>query len=353
MNPVGTVTLTPPATLSPAIPWRGLLPGLSAALAIAVAAEVAGRNVPVVGAPVIALLAGIGVSVAVPVRARLRPGLAFAGKRVLQGSIILLGLGLSVTEVARTGLASLPVLAGTLMAALVAAALAGRALGLPSDLKTLVGVGTAICGASAIAATDSVIGADEADVGYAMTTIFVFNIVAAVAYPSIGHALGLSQHAFGLWAGTAINDTSSVVAASTVYGHAAATYGIVVKLTRSLAIVPVCLALAAWRGRRPGHATAARPADAKAGLGRVVPLFIAGFGAAVCVNSAGAIPAAWHPALSDLAGLMVATALAGIGLSTNIGAIRRAGPRPMVLGALLWATVGLTSLALQGLTGSL
>ena len=131
-----------------------------------------------------------------------------------------------------------------------------RRLHLGRDLNTLIGVGTAICGASAIAATDAVIGADEADVSYAIATIFTFNVVAVLSFPSLGHLIGLSQHAFGLWAGTAINDTSSVVAASTIYGHAAVSYAVVVKLTRTLAIVPISLGLAAWRNRSARQANA-------------------------------------------------------------------------------------------------
>jgi uncharacterized integral membrane protein (TIGR00698 family) len=226
------------------------------------------------------------------------------------------------------------------------AGLAGRALGLRADLATLIGVGTAICGASAIAATDAVIEADEADVSYAVTTIFLFNVVAVVAYPLVGHLAGLSQHAFGLFAGTAVNDTSSVVAATTVYGHQAAAYGLVVKLTRTLAIVPVCVALAAWR--RPRLIGAGR---VRAWRG-VLPVFLLVFLAAVVANSIGLVPAHLHARLSELATWMITAALAAIGLSSRLGQVRHAGFRPICLGAILWATVGVTSLALQVATGT-
>jgi uncharacterized integral membrane protein (TIGR00698 family) len=243
-----------------------------------------------------------------------------------------------------------------LAVALGVAWLVGRALRLRRDLNTLIGVGTAICGASAIAATDAVIGADEADVSYAIATIFTFNVAAVLAFPSLGHLFGLSQHAFGLWAGTAINDTSSVVAASSIYGHAAASYGVVVKLTRTLAIVPICLGLAAWRNRT-STVTSDRPGSPRRASGfetvrRVFPLFIAGFVVAVAFNTFGLIPAGAHHYLSDAATWMITAALAAIGLSTRFGNIRRAGPRPIVLGAVLWATVGVTSLALQAATGT-
>jgi uncharacterized integral membrane protein (TIGR00698 family) len=331
--------------------WRALVPGAGCAAAVAAVATLLGGLAPVVGAPVFAVLIGIALAVLAKPSARLRPGIAFTSKKVLQGSIVLMGLGLSLGQVLSTGARSVPVLAGTLAAALGMAWAAGRLLGVRGDTRTLIGVGTAICGASAIAATDAVIGADEADVSYAIATIFTFNIVAVLLYPSLGHALGLSQHSFGLWAGTAINDLSSVVAAATIYGHAAASYGVIVKLTRTLAIIPICLGLAAIRGRR-GKDVAAKPAARRVTIRRIVPVFIVAFIAAVAANTIGLVPAAWHHGLSDLSTWMITAALAAIGLSTDVRHVRRAGLRPLALGAVLWVTVGLTSLGLQALTGT-
>jgi uncharacterized integral membrane protein (TIGR00698 family) len=331
--------------------WRALVPGAGCAAAVAAVATLLGGLAPVVGAPVFAVLIGIALAVLAKPSARLRPGIAFTSKKVLQGSIVLMGLGLSLGQVLSTGARSVPVLAGTLAAALGMAWAAGRLLGVRGDTRTLIGVGTAICGASAIAATDAVIGADEADVSYAIATIFTFNIVAVLLYPSLGHALGLSQHSFGLWAGTAINDLSSVVAAATIYGHAAASYGVIVKLTRTLAIIPICLGLAAIRGRR-GQDAAAKPAARRVTIRRIVPVFIVAFIAAVAANTIGLVPAAWHHGLSDLSTWMITAALAAIGLSTDVRHVRRAGLRPLALGAVLWVTVGLTSLGLQALTGT-
>jgi uncharacterized integral membrane protein (TIGR00698 family) len=371
-GPVSRATMLPPVASGPRPGRRRLatvLPGVAAAAAIAGIATLLGGLVPVVGAPVFAIVAGIVVPASRLGAERLRPGLAFTSKTVLQGSIVVLGLGLSFGQVVSTGERSLPVLLGTLVIALGVAWWAGRALHLGSDLNVLIGVGTAICGASAIAATDSVIGADEADVSYAIATIFTFNVVAVLIYPSLGHLLGLSQHAFGLWAGTAINDTSSVVAASTIYGHAAVSYAVVVKLTRTLAIVPISLFLAVWRscsvraggaapgqraqghGRGPtGPATPAR--RPRLVLRRVLPLFIVGFLAAVACNTVGLVPSHWHRGLADLATWMITAALAAIGLAANPSHIRRAGPRPILLGAILWATVGIASLTLQAATGT-
>jgi uncharacterized integral membrane protein (TIGR00698 family) len=331
---------------------RALLPGLSCVAAVAAGATLLGGVAPVVGAPVFAVLAGIAIAVVRTPAAHLRPGIAFTSKKVLQASIVLMGLGLSLGQVLSAGARSLPVLAGTLAIALGLAWVAGRLLGLRGDTRTLIGVGTAICGASAIAATNAVIGADEADVSYSIATIFTFNVVAVLVYPSLGHVLGLSQHSFGLWAGTAINDLSSVVAASTIYGHAAASYGVVVKLTRTLAIIPICLGLAAVRSRR-GKGANGEPAARRVTAGRIVPVFIVAFMAAAAANTIGLVPAAWHHRLSDLSTWMITAALAAIGLSADVRHIRRAGLRPLALGAVLWVSVGLTSLGLQAITGTL
>jgi uncharacterized integral membrane protein (TIGR00698 family) len=331
---------------------RALVPGVSCVAVVAAGATLLGGVAPLAGAPVFAILAGIAIAVVRKPAARLKPGIAFTSKKVLQGSIVLMGLGLSLGQVLSTGARSVPVLLGTLGAALSMAWLAGRLLGLRGDTRTLIGVGTAICGASAIAATDAVIDADEADVSYAIATIFTFNVVAVLLYPSLGHVLGLSQHSFGLWAGTAINDLSSVVAASTIYGHAAASYGVIVKLTRTLAIIPICLGLAAVRGSR-GQGATGESAVRRVTVRRIVPVFIVAFIAAAAANTIGLVPTAWHHGLSDLSTWMITAALAAIGLSTDVHHIRRAGLRPLALGAVLWVTVGLTSLGLQALTGTL
>jgi uncharacterized integral membrane protein (TIGR00698 family) len=332
---------------------RALLPGVSCVAAVAVGATLLGGVAPVVGAPVIAILAGIAIAVVRKPSARLKPGIAFTSKKVLQCSVVLFGLGLSLGQVLSTGARSLPVLLGTLAAALGMAWLAGRLLGLRGNTRTLIGVGTAICGASAIAATEAVIDADEADVSYAIATIFTFNVVAVLLYPTIGHVLGLSQHSFGLWAGTAINDLSSVVAAGTVYGHAAASYGVIVKLTRTLAIIPICLGLAALRNSRGKGTTSGGSAAGRVSVRRIVPVFILAFVAAVAGNTVGLVPAGWHHGLSDMSTWMITAALAAIGLSTDVHHIRRAGLRPLALGAALWVTVGVTSLGLQALTGTI
>ncbi|WP_326837460.1 putative sulfate exporter family transporter [Amycolatopsis rhabdoformis] len=336
---------------------REAAPGLLVALVVAAVATALGRLVPIVGGPVLGIVLGAVAAAVVPgLRAeRWAPGYAIASKPVLQLSIVVLGTGLSLQEVVHVGVSSLPVMLGTLAVALGGAWLLGRWLGVRGDTQTLIGVGTGICGASAIAATTAVIKPKQSDVAYAIGTIFTYNIAAVLLFPLLGHLFGMSSHSFGLWAGTAINDTSSVVAASFAYGGDAGSYGIVVKLTRTLMLIPIVIVLA--------FLTARREARQKAGSAefsvrtmpwrRIVPLFLIGFIAAAALDSVGAVPESWHPALSTVGTFLITTALAGIGLSLRLADMRKAGPRPLLMGGLLWVAVAVTSLGLQALTGTL
>ena len=353
---------------------RAVTPGFALALAVAAVATVVGEYVPLVGSAVPGAAIGAVIAISVKPGARLAPGLKWASTFVLQCSVVLLGAQLSIGEAARVGVSSLPVMLGTLAVCLGAAWLYGRLLGVPGDLRTLIGVGTGICGGSAIAAVSPVIEAASTDVAYAISTIFLFNITAVLVFPLLGHALGMSQQSFGLFAGTAVNDTSSVVATATTYGSAATSHAIVVKLVRTLMIIPICLGLAALtaRKRRPASAPAlagpattgaqsAAPAPASAEPDRMsprrviklVPWFLIGFVLVAAVNSAGVIPAGAHGPLEHASVFLVAVALSAIGLSTNVAALRKAGHRPLLLGALLWITVAGASLGLQALTGTM
>ena len=326
------------------------VPGLVLTVVIAVLASGLGHLVPLVGGPVFGVVLGAALAALLRPGDRLRHGFSFAGRYVLQGAIVLLGTGLSLAQVVRVGAGSLPVMLGTLLVALTGAAVFGRLLGVHRDARTLIGVGTGICGASAIAAVTSVVTMAEVDVSYAIGTIFAFNVVGVLLFPALGHLLGLSQHAFGLWSGTAINDTSSVVAAAYAYGPVAGDYGVVVKLTRSLMIIPVTVALSLLSARR---ASATGGERGPFPWRRVLPLFMVGFVAASALDTVGVIPVAWHSPLATVGTFLITVALAGIGLSTHLGTLRRAGSRPLLLGAVLWLAVGTTSLLLQAATGTL
>ena len=337
---------------------RAALPGLVVAVVLALAATAVGMALPVVGAPVSGVVLGVVVGVLVRPRVApdrmtaLSPGLRVASKLVLQVAVVLLGARLSLGEVARVGADSLPVMLGTVAVCLAGAAVAGRLLGVGGELQVLIGTGTAICGASAIAAVTPVVRASSTNVAYALSTVFAFNIAAVLLFPPLGQLLGMSQEAFGLFAGTAVNDTSSVVAAAATFGPAAADHAVVVKLVRTLLIIPIVLVLAllvARRDRRQAGAdTAGRPS-----VLRLVPWFLLGFLALATVNSLGLVPDSWHDPLATVATFLITVALAAIGLSTDIPALRATGMRPLVFGAVLWLLVTGSALGLQALTGSI
>jgi len=327
------------STVADATPPSRAVSGVLATAALTAVALPLGALVPRVGAPIAALAIGMLVAVVVPTR-RLA-GLHAISTYSLQVAIVLLGATIALHDVVTVSVASLPVMLGSLATALLCAAVLGARLGVPERLRTLVGVGTGICGASAIAAVSGVIGARPAEIRYAISTIFVFNLVAVLAFPPLGHLLGLDDHAFGLWAGTAVNDTSSVVAAGFAYGHTAGTYAIVVKLTRTIMIIPVTLYLATR-----GTGTRTVP------LRRALPWFLPLFLAASAASSLGALDASGRSVCSHAGLALTTVALAAVGLSTNLRELRQTGHRPLLLGALVWASVAGVSLVLQALTGS-
>lgn len=321
-----------------------LLPGIALAAVVAAVAVVCARFAPLVGAPVFAIVLGVLIRAFVRLPAACKPGIAFSARTVLQTAIVVSGFGLSLAVVARTGLGTLPVTLGTIAVALVLAPLLGRLLRIGGVLRMLVGVGTAICGASAIAAVSSVIEPDEAEIALAIATVFFYNVVAVLVFPPIGHALQLTQDAFGLWAGTAINDTSSVVAAGYAYGREAGDHATIVKLARATLILPIVAAIALWRARQK------RGEGKHVPWRRIIPWFILWFLVAALINTTGVIPAAWHATIGAIALFLISVALAAIGLQTELARLLRAGARPLALGFLLWIAVALSSLAIQHAT---
>lgn len=319
--------------------------GLVLAVLVSTLATAAAQRLPLIGAPVLGIVAGVLLSPLVRRGSAVRSGLGFASGRVLQVAVVLLGAQMSLRQVWHVGARSLPVMVGTLAVCLGLAYLLGRRLAIAADLRTLIGVGTAICGASAIAAVSPVLRAKSDDVAYAVTTIFVFNVAAVLVFPPLGHVLALSQHAFGLFAGTAVNDTSSVVAAADSYGHQASDYAIVVKLTRTLMIIPITASLAVLGARRTSAA-----GSGTVRLTQLVPWFLVGFLLMTAANSLDWIPSGAQPSLRTVASFLVTVALSAIGLSTDLGGLRRTGARPLVLGFALWISVASTSLLLQALT---
>lgn len=319
------------------------LPGIALAAVIAIPAWLMGKLVPVVGSPVLGIL--FGMLLAFWKRPQqLNDGIAYTSKKVLQYSIILLGFEMNLFNVFRVGKQTLVLMAFTLTAAFLTAYFAGKLLKLDGNTKTLIGVGSAICGGSAIAATAPVIHADDDEVAHSISTIFLFNVAAAFLFPFLGHVLGMSDQSFGLWAGTAVNDTSSVVAAGYTFSNAAGSLAVIVKLTRTLMIVPVTLVLAIY--------TSKKKAGSKKGsysIVKIFPWFVLGFVIASVINTFVALPAGMGSFLAQAGKFMIVMAMAAIGLNTNLVKLVKSGGKPILLGFICWVVLALTSLAVQHL----
>lgn len=324
--------------------WHGILPPL---LLGALAWQI-GLHFPLLGAPIIAILLGLLAGQFFGLRSEWQTGIGFCARRVLQASIVLLGAGMSLTQIFQIGGDGLPVMIGTLIVAIGGGMLIGRALNVERETRILVTYGTGICGASAIATMSAVIGASGSAIAFSITVIVIYNVLGALLFPPLGHLMGLSQESFGLWAGTAINDTSSVMAAATVYGAAAASYAVVVKLTRTLAIIPLAF-FHSWReSRRTQDRHAASPVWYK-----LVPPFLVFFLVAAAVNSLGVIPSSWSAPIKFTARFGTTVAMAAVGMSSSLSAIKQSGWRPVALGGILWVLVTASSLLLQALSGQL
>ncbi|MGJ0204267.1 putative sulfate exporter family transporter [Leucobacter sp. gxy201] len=343
----------PAVTLPARLLQRGaeVWPGFLLCAAIAAVATAIGAAAPVVGSAIPAVVIGVLIAVVRRPAGRFAPGVAYSGKFVLQLAVVLLGAQLSLASIVEVGAESLPVMLSTLAVCLLAAWLIGRALGVDRDIRTLIGVGTGICGASAIAATAPVIKARSSDISYAISTVFLFNIIAVIVFPAVGHALGMTPHAFGLFAGTAVNDTSSVVAAASVFSASALGFAVVVKLVRTLMIIPITVTLAVLEARRSGEGTGSGEAWSARRILKLVPWFLLGFVLVACVGSTGVLSEPVVDAATRVSVFLVATALAGIGLSTDLRAIRTAGFRPLLLGGILSVLVATTALGVMALTG--
>lgn len=315
-------------------------PGMALSLFIASAAYFLGRLAPVVGGAVFSIALGIFIASIWKRPAAFDTGIRFTSKYILQLAVILLGFEMSISSVLTVGKQSLWVIVTTLSTAFITVFIVGRLLKIDRTLRVLIGVGTAICGGSAIAAASSAIHADDQDVSYSISTIFLFNVVAVFLFPAVGHFIGLSDTGFGMWAGTAINDTSSVVAASYSFSDAAGNFATIVKLTRSLMIVPITLALAIAYAHM-------NKSENFFSLAKVFPWFVLGFVAAAVIRSLGFIPTEISASLAWSGKFLIMAAMAAIGLNTDLKKFITAGPRALALGGITWLAVMLSSLGIQ------
>ena len=316
--------------------------GIAIAAGFALCAMFLGNLFPIIGSSVFALILGILLNELTDLPENARPGLNWSGKKLLQYSIIFMGFSLPIATVASTGLSSLKISLPTITVAFLAAIIFGKVFHLKSHLWTLIGFGTAICGGSAIASAAPIIEADEEEIALSMSTIFFFNILAVFIFPVLGHLWHMSNFHFGLWSGTAINDTSSVVAAGFSYSKAAGEMATIVKLSRALMIVPVCLGLIGlklFRTKQEG--------SKKGMLKKIVPWFIIWFIVASILSSIGIVPKVVIPYLKEISQLFMAMALIGIGSKVSWNQFRSAGAAPLLVGFISWFCVAGSSLILQ------
>lgn len=326
-----------------------LLPGIGVSLGLTIIAWVLGRLVPVVGGPIFGILLGLIIALFWKNKGSAAAGIGFTSKYVLQAAVVLLGFGLDLSVIARTGWQSLPIIISTIAVSLFLAWVMMKVLRVHRNSAILVGVGSSICGGSAIAATAPVIDADDHEVAQSISVIFLFNVIAALLFPALGHLLAMSTtsgEAFGIFAGTAVNDTSSVTAAASTWdtmwnlGSATLDKAVTVKLTRTLAIIPITLVL--------GFITAKRTNQGNHfSLKKAFPMFIAWFIMASVITTIalhfGAPAGAFTP-LKELSKFFIIMAMSAVGLNSDVVKLIKTGGKPLAVGAVCWA--GITGVSL-------
>ena len=322
--------------------WKGLL----LCLIIALPAWWLGKLFPVIGGPVFAILFGMILAFA-PKRENFASGITFTSKKILQYAIVLLGFDMNLFHILAVGQQSLLIILSTISTSLIVAFLISKALKVPSKTAVLVGVGSSICGGSAIAATAPVIGAEDEDIAKSISTIFLFNVIAAFIFPALGHLMVMTDQGFGMWAGTAVNDTSSVVAAATSWSSAAGndtalTLATIVKLTRTLAIIPITFILAIYRSKKEKN-----QAGSSFQISKIFPWFVLFFLLAAVISTVLNLPAAVSKPVVGLGKFMITMAMAAIGLNTNIVHLIKNGGKPILLGLCCWIAVAGVSIVIQ------
>lgn len=341
--------------------------GILLCLAIAVPSWFLVMFVPaleVIGAPVIAIIVGMILSLIIKKKGVFTDGIAFTSKKILQYAVILLGFGLNLATIGKVGLTSLPIILSTIATSLIVAFVMYKLLKVPSKTATLIGVGSSICGGSAIAATAPVIDADDEEIAQSISVIFLFNVIAALIFPTLGGFLGMSNEGFALFAGTAVNDTSSVTAAASTWDSMHGTGSMVldsatiVKLTRTLAIIPITLVLAFVRMRKEKSGNTG--SKTKVSLKKIFPMFILYFvlasvittiATSVLTGQALDVANSIFGFLKQLSKFFIVIAMAAIGLNTNIVKLVKTGGKPILLGFTCWVAITGVSILMQHVLG--
>ena len=346
---------------------KKIIPGLLLCLAIAVPSWIIVQLLPtleVIGAPVIAILAGMVITLFYKKKDKTADGIAYTSKKILQYAVILLGFGLNLSTIAQVGAQSLPIIVSTIATSLIVSFVLYKLMKMPSKISTLIGVGSSICGGSAIAATAPVIDADDEEIAQAISVVFLFNVLAALIFPTFGGLINMSDSGFALFAGTAVNDTSSVTAAASTWEAIHKVSGVldgavIVKLTRTLAIIPITLVLAFYRinkaKKNGGNAEGVS-------LKKVFPMFILWFVAASVITTilnAALSGAALDGAnavfsfLKTLSKFFIVLAMGAIGLNTDIVKLVKTGGKPIFMGLCCWVMITAVSIFMQHILGLL
>ncbi|MBF4692676.1 YeiH family protein [Fusibacter ferrireducens] len=321
------------------------LPGLLLTIALASIAWPLGKEVPLVGAPVFAILIGMIIRpIILPHLGLFKAGMTYSSKKILQYAIILLGFQMNLFTVFEVGKQSLSIMVFTLSTAFIVTYIMGKILKTDPVMTTLIGVGTSICGGSAIAATAPILNANDEEIAHAISTIFLFNIVAVFLFPALGQFLNMSDYGFGIFAGTAINDTSSVVAASTAWStfkgnNTALATATVVKLTRTLMIIPISLVLSYLQSRKRK--------DQNLSISKIFPWFILGFLATTILSTTLHLPQDIVIGMITLGKFMIVIAMSAIGLNTALVKLLKNGFKPILLGSICWFSVTMVALFVQ------
>lgn len=332
-------------------------PGLVISLIIAfIANRIAGiLPIHLISASVIALFIGMIINSTYKPNKVLAPGIKFTSKKILKFAIILLGASLNIATIMHVGSMSLIVMVFTLLTCFGGGYFVGKALNLNWKLSNLISAGTGICGGSAIASIAPVIDAEDRDIAYAMSATFLFDMAMIVLFPFVGHLMGLSDVSYGLWSGTAVNDTSSVVAAGYAFSEAAGDFAVMVKLTRTLAIIPTVVAFTYINIRLKKKAistTNIGNKPIKLNMTSIFPWFILGFLGMALMNSFGLIPAVASSFLKELSKFLMVAALAAIGLNTSFKEMKKSGFAPMIHGFIISSLVAVVAILVISLEGA-
>jgi uncharacterized integral membrane protein (TIGR00698 family) len=320
--------------------------GILVCIVIGMPAYLLGIKFPIIGGPVFAILTGMTVSLCIKDKTALQKGISFTSKKILQYAVILLGFGMNISAILAKGVQSLPIIISTISASLIAAFVFSKLFRIPGKTATLIGVGSSICGGSAIAAAAPVIDANDEEIAQAISVIFLFNIIAALIFPTIGTAIGMTNEGFGLFAGTAVNDTSSVTAAASawdgIHGSNTLQDAAIVKLTRTLAIIPITLVLAIIRMKHEKNTS-----GSSFNFVKIFPWFILWFLCASVITTVCNLKPSVTDPLKWLSRFFIIMAMAAIGLNTDIVSLVKKGSKPIFLGFLCWICIITASLVLQ------